>query len=34
MTRARFFQNLRDLAIRSGSLDRLPDGLADAVVAA
>jgi TatD DNase family protein len=31
--RIQFFQNLRDLAVRSGALDRLPDALADALVA-
>jgi TatD DNase family protein len=33
-TRMQFFQNLRDLAIRSGTLERLPDGLADMMIAA
>lgn len=33
-TRMHFFQNLRDLAIRSGTLERLPDELADLVIAA
>lgn len=33
-TRMRFFQNLRDLAIRSDTLERLPDELADMMVAA
>lgn len=32
--RMQFFQNLRDLAIRSDTLERLPDGLADMMIAA
>jgi TatD DNase family protein len=34
MIRVRLFQNLRDLALRSGTLERFPDALADAIVAA
>jgi TatD DNase family protein len=34
MVRVRLFQNLRELAVRSGTLDRFPDPLADAIVAA
>jgi TatD DNase family protein len=33
-TRLQFFQNLRDLALRSGTLERLPEGLADMMIAA
>jgi TatD DNase family protein len=33
-TRMRFFQNLKDLAVRSGALDRFPERLADTLIAA
>jgi TatD DNase family protein len=32
--RMRFFKNLRDLALRSDTLDQLPGGLADVIIAA
>lgn len=33
VTRMQLLQNLRDIAVRSDTLDRLPDGLADALIA-